>query len=462
MSKLKRRLLLNLAANLSNQGTGVLIQLATVPLFLRFWSKERYGAWILISSIPVCLSLAEAGFATAAGNEVSMAVAEGNLEKARRTLHTAWGFLAAISAVLSAGALAACLMLPMAAWPRFPGLSPNAVRWALLLLGLYTILGLSSSILIAIYRAAYRNARAAFLVSASRLLELGAMGASIALSPSMVVLAAAMLGVRAGMLAFQYFDSRRLSPDVRLGLACFSILELKRIWRPSACFMANTCGNALYFQGLTLLVGGMLGAGAVVVFNTTRALTRAIPQFVLMIKYAVWPEFSYLFGAGDLGRATRLNALAFEVCCLASAGLAALIFLLAPWFLPLWTHHAVVNDPALLACFLASATLNGIWSVTSGLLMGVNQHEGLAVRFILASAFALLLAVVLVRQWGLAGAAMAMIACEALLLPYAISRTCRALHCSARGLIRDSLRLKTCREVVAAQFNRRWAPAPQP
>ena len=56
MSKLKRRLLLNLAANLSNQGTGVLIQLATVPLFLRFWSKERYGAWILISSIPVCLS----------------------------------------------------------------------------------------------------------------------------------------------------------------------------------------------------------------------------------------------------------------------------------------------------------------------------------------------------------------------------------------------------------------------
>ena len=225
--------------------------------------------------------------------------------------------------------------------------------------------------------------------------------------------------------------------------------------------MANTCGNALYFQGLTLLVGGMLGAGAVVVFNTTRALTRAIPQFVLMIEYAVWPEFSYLFGAGDLGRATRLNALAFEVCCLASAGLAALIFLLAPWFPP--CGHTTPSLTTLL-CWHASGerTLNGIWSVTSGLLMGVNQHEGLAVRFILASAFALLLAVVLVRQWGLAGAAMAMIACEALLLPYAISRTCRALHCSARGLIRDSLRLKTCREVVAAQFNRRWAPAPQP
>ena len=48
------------------------------------------------------------------------------------------------------------------------------------------------------------------------------MGASIALSPSMVVLAAANFGGPAGMLAFQYFDSRRLSPDVRLGLACFS------------------------------------------------------------------------------------------------------------------------------------------------------------------------------------------------------------------------------------------------
>lgn len=73
MSELKKRLALNLAANLSAQGTGVLVQLATVPLFLGFWSKERYGVWILISSIPACLSLAEAGFATAGANGVSAA-----------------------------------------------------------------------------------------------------------------------------------------------------------------------------------------------------------------------------------------------------------------------------------------------------------------------------------------------------------------------------------------------------
>jgi O-antigen/teichoic acid export membrane protein len=457
MGQLKTRLALNLGANAASQGTGALLQLALVPLFLSFWSKERYGAWILMSSVPVYLSLGEAGFATAAANEVSMAVAHGDLEQARRSLHTAWGFLVAVSAGLCGAALAGCLLLPWGAWLKFPGRDHGEVRWVLLLLSLYTVLAFSLGILGAVYRAAYRFARYALLGSAGRVLEVAAMGASLALSGSMVALAGAMLAARAATLAFQFSDSRRLSPNVRLGLSRFCWLELGRIWRPSVLFMAVTGGNALYFQGLTLLVGGMLGAGAVVVFSTTRALTRAIPQFVAMIKHSVWPEFSYLFGAGDLARARRLNALAFEVSCLASVALAAATFFLAPWILPLWTRRAVAADPLLLGCFLASAVLNGVWFVTSGLLMGVNQHQGLAVRYVLAAAFALLLAALLVPHWKLPGAAAAMIACEALLLPYAISRTCRALRCPALGLIRDSLQLRMCREALR-QHAGRWFP----
>lgn len=454
MSELKRRLALNLAANLFGLCTGTLGQLATVPVFLCFWSKERYGVWILISSIPVCLSLAEAGFATAAANEVSMAVAEGNLGKARRSLQTAWGFLAAMSLLLLGLSFIAFFILPWNVWLRISGLQIDDLRWVLLLLSAYTIAGLSLGILGAIYRGAYRNARGGALGSAARLLELGAMCLSIALSPSMVILSGAMLLARTASLVGLYLDSRRLSPELHLGLADFSIVELKRIWRPSALFMAASCGNAIYFQGLTLLVGGTLGAGAVVVFNTTRALTRAIVQSVTMIKYSVLPEFSYLFGAGDLVRARRLNGLAFEVSCVASVGLAAVIFVAAPWIMPLWTHHVVKSEPLLLVLFLLSAMLNGIWFVTSGLLMGVNQHEGLTARYLLATILSLLIAVVLVRWWGLCGVAVAMVLCEVVLLPYAISRTCRELHYSVRELIHDSIHLKMCREVLRGQITR--------
>jgi len=68
-------------------------------------------------------------------------------------------------------------------------------------------------------------------------------------------------------------------------------------------------------------------------------------KLIPMLKHSVWPEFLYLFGAGDIIRPRRLNELTFEPSWVASFGLAAAIFIAAPWIMPLWTHHAVQIDP---------------------------------------------------------------------------------------------------------------------
>jgi O-antigen/teichoic acid export membrane protein len=220
-------------------------------------------------------------------------------------------------------------------------------------------------------------------------------------------------------------------------------------------FMANTLGSAIYIQGLTLLVGASLGAAAVVVFNTTRTMTRVIVQFVTMIQLSVWPEFSYLFGVGDFTRARRLNELSFEVSWTASIVLAGMIYFVAPWIMPLWTHHAVRFDQSLLVIFLTSAVLNGLWSVTSGLLMGTNQHVGLTVRYLMAATLAVILAALSVHRLGIYGVAFPMIVCELIMLPYAISRTCHLLHQPVKDLILGSIQLRAVRQ-SAAVYCHRW------
>jgi O-antigen/teichoic acid export membrane protein len=457
MNTLKKRLTANAASNLFVQGVATMIQLVSVPLFLFFWSKERYGEWILLSSIPSYLSLGEAGFATMAANKVSMFVAEGNLDKARCSLHTAWTFLCAISIIIMSLAAVASFLMPWAHWLKLTELNPSAIRWVVLLLSAYVVIGLISSIFGALYRAAYRNPRIGYITNTGKLVELGVTAASVAISQSLVVLAGMLLATRFLTALVTYIDSRRILPNLHLGLTGFSLVELKQTWRPSLLFTAFSLGNAVYFQGLTLLVGTNLGAGAVVIFNTTRALTRAIVQFVTMIKLSVWPEFSYLCGSGEIHKARRLNGLAVELSWLASAVMAIILYIMGPWIMSAWTHHVVKIDRWLLTLFLTSAVLNSIWFVTSGLLKGVNQHEGLAVRYLLATSMALLLGSLLMRPFGIYGAAMAMIACEAVLLPYAISRTCKALQQSPSELVHESIRLKVTSEIVSGYLKRRLA-----
>ena len=441
------------------QFTNVVVQLASVPLFLTFWSKERYGAWLLISAIPAYLSLGEAGFATFAANEVSIAIAQNDRPKALRSLHTAWGFLVGISVVLLALMLLAFFTIPWDAWLKTSAVSGDETRWTILLLSLYSITGILVQVFCAIYRAAYRNARGSYLPSGARLIELAAMGIGVAVTSSMVTVAGLMLAVRLILFLVQYVDSRAFSPDLNLGFTGFSLAELKCAWRPSVMFMALTMGNVLYNQGLTLLVGASLGAVAVVVFNTTRTITRVIVQFVSMIKLSVQPEFSFLFGTGDMVRARRLNELAFEASWGASVGLGVVIFIAAPWIMPLWTHHAVQIDPLLLAIFLASAFLNGIWSVTTGLLMGTNQHEGFTIRYVIAASFALVFGAVSVHSLGMYGIAFATVVCELFMLPYAISRSCQLLHQPVKGFIIGSLQLRAVRQTTITYYHRWLAEA---
>jgi O-antigen/teichoic acid export membrane protein len=418
------------------------VQLGSVPIFLSFWSKERYGEWILISTIPAYLALAEAGFATTAGNEIGLAVAEGKMERARCSLHTAWGFIVTVSILVLGLASIASFAVPWTKWLGLCVLEAGEVHWVMLLLSIYTVAGLLYSIFGAVYRAGYKNARIAFLTNTGRLIEFVTMAASVAMSQSMITLSRNMLTMRVAMALVVYLDSRRISPTLNLGLTAFSAKELKRTWQPSVLFMAMSLGNAFYLQGMTLLVGIRLGAGAVVVFNTTRTLTRTIVQFVTLIKHSTFIEFAYLFGAGEFTKARRLNGLVFEISWVVSVTSALVVYLVAPWVMSAWTNRAVEIDRALLSILLLSAVLNSIWFIFSGLLQGVNRHERLAKLYLLATSASLLMGVLLVRPFGLAGVAWAMVVCEMLLVPFVIQDTCRLMQCSPRKLLTDALYLE--------------------
>ena len=71
----RSRIVHSLYATGFGQGVNVLIQLAGVPLFLHFWGVERYGEWLILSTIPAYLWMSDFGFASVAANDMTMSVA---------------------------------------------------------------------------------------------------------------------------------------------------------------------------------------------------------------------------------------------------------------------------------------------------------------------------------------------------------------------------------------------------
>ena len=109
-------------------------------------------------------------------------------KRARCSLHTAWGFIVAVSILVLGLASVASFAVPWSKWLRLCVLEVEEIGWVMLLLSVYTVAGLLYSILGAVYRAGYKNARIGFLTNIGRLIEFATLAASVAMSQSMITL----------------------------------------------------------------------------------------------------------------------------------------------------------------------------------------------------------------------------------------------------------------------------------
>jgi len=109
-----KKLLSASGANAVSQGAAIAIQLVSVPAFLTVWSPEEYGVWLMLSSIPSYLLLADAGVVPVAINKVSALAASERHEEATVTFQSAILFCAMVGLALTA--LASLFLLVAAMW----------------------------------------------------------------------------------------------------------------------------------------------------------------------------------------------------------------------------------------------------------------------------------------------------------------------------------------------------------
>ena len=395
--------LFGIVANAFNQGITVIVQLASLPIFLHYWGAARYGEWIVISAVPAYFAMSDIGIVSVAINKICMLHARGQVELANVTLQSAF---AGVTGLLLLGTLIGAVFAFVL---RFGG---YAQSWALLLLVATALLNLYSGLFDAAFRVADRYAAGVVVLSFARLGEWLATVASVAAGGGIVAAAAAACGTRAVIQLAILFASTRAGSGMRWGWSKSSFAELKSLAPQGAAFLGFPLGNALSIQGMTLVVGHFIGMREVVVFNAYRTLSRSITQLITTVSRAVWPRFSSLYAKGRYREATDLREKAERGVAIAAAVTFVLLVAVSRPLIEIWGRGKLPYEPVVLVFLLLVAVVTSLYQVKLVALMSTNRHTSVSVQFCVISTAAVCVGWALSTFAGMTGPVVAVVIAE--------------------------------------------------
>lgn len=452
----KRRLAAGFGVNVFSRGVATLIQLVSVPIFLRHWGTDLYGEWLLLNSIPSNFALSDIGFGSTAGNEMTMLMATGRQAEALDVFQSVLALTTAVSSLLGAAFMAAVWFLPFDRWLHTYSISAHDTRVVILLLVLSTLLGMQETLYQAAFRCVSKYVYGTFLKGIVLLLSFAAVSGVVLFGGDVVQTAWAYFVVNAAGTLLLWVALKREVPWIRFGFEHARRATLRRLLAPSVSFLALPVGNLLNLQGMLLVVGHVLGPVAVVIFATARTVSRVAVQFMQMIGNTIWPELSTAVGAGDWALARSIHRRACQISIASGLAIVATMAAVGPWIWRRWTLHRFPTDTPLLDLMLLLVVFSSLWMTSITALTATNRHQRITLVYLLATSGSLAAAWALAYPLGLHGVALALIAGEALMAATVLRASLRFLQDTPSGFARSLFRLPRLRAgaVEAARLPR--------
>jgi O-antigen/teichoic acid export membrane protein len=434
-------LLLGFVSNWVSKLASTVIQLVQVPVFLHFWTVNLYGEWMIANAIPAYLAFSNIGFGSVAQNEMTMLTAAGDRDSARRVFQSCWWLIVCIGGTVGLLLWPALYLIPVSEALKFHWISPSDTRWIIFYLGISVLLGQFEQLLAAAYTSIGRYAYGAFIKSLLALLAFGAMLVPIVLGygpRTTAMVYAAANGV--GTLTFGILVRRDIA-WIRYGWRYAQFSEIRRMFRPALAFMGFPIGTSLNLQGTLMAVQYALGPKDVVIFSTARTVSRVALQMVQMVNFTFWPELSLAYGAKNDSLVRDLHRRSCQLALMIAAAVVTCMMSFGPWFLHHWTGGHVPPSRPLLSILLLVVVFYALWSTSSTLVAATNQHQKLAMYFVIATSITIVFTFVLARHYGLYGAAASLLISEIIMNFHVLPNSLRLTQDTFPGFLASMLKV---------------------
>lgn len=410
------------------KATGTIIQLIQVPIYFHFWATTVYGDWLIISAIPTQLTFTSAGFGSVAANEMTMLMAGGDREGALRVFQSCWWLIAFIGMAIGLLLVPVLYFVPVADLLNSHAISAVDTKRIIFYLAGSVLLGQLEWLMGAAYTCVARYPYGTFLKNMITLAAFAATMVPVVLGygPRTAALVFAVANTL-GTVVFGLFV-RHDMPWIEFGWKHARWSEIRRMTVPAFAFMGFPIGNALNLQGTLVAVGYALGPVEVAIFASARTVSRVALQMVQLVNNTVWPELSLAYGARNYDLLRSLHRRACQMALIFSAFIVLSMMSFGPWFLTHWTGGHVPPSRGLLAILLLVVLIYSLWSTSSTLATAINQHQRLAMWYIVGTGVTVGFTYVLARRYGLYGAAGSLILSEVIMNLYVLPASLRIAH----------------------------------
>jgi O-antigen/teichoic acid export membrane protein len=375
-----------------------------MPFTLRHLGTAEYGLWMLVASMTYYFQLLDLGYGSGVVRHIAEADARGDIDRANRVMST---FVVVYSGLGLAAALGMAAII-VAIIPRFPNLTPDAVKRAQVLLALMgariaigfpmTVFGAATT---ARQRFALNNLVAIGVAIANAVATYVVLSAGYGLIPLVAVTSA--VGV-ASYGAYAW-TARRAFPEMRIRPSAFNRSLVREVTTFSIYLFVIDIAIQIGFNLDNLVIGAALGTSAVAVYAVALRIADYQRQMCNQFNGLLFPVV-VRFDAAGRGEALRdmlvdgtriaLTLVVGVTLCVIAFGEPLIVQWLGPGF------EGSVRPLYVLA-------LTGVVLVGQGplgnILLGTGRHRLVAIAALAEAVINLALSLLLVRWYGLLGVA---------------------------------------------------------
>lgn len=330
----------------------MVLMVLTVHLTTPYLGAERFGVWATFASLAAMLSFLDLGIGNALINRVAHSAAADDSSALRSVICGGIGWLALIGVLTWIGLSALASAVPWTILFKLstPELGSEARSAAMVFSCVFGLHVLSSGLLKVLI--GQQRSFEAHIVSA-----LGALLACAAVwwvaeqrfgVPSLLLAGFGVQSV-AGLMVLPMLYRRGWFVFGQMWARMLE--ERKELWRSGSLFLALQVGTMIGWGSDSLLLASLGGASQVAAFAVAQRLFQFASQPAAMLNASLWAAYADAHARGDTAFVRRTLVRAAYWCVLGGAMACALLWMLGPNVIQIWTQGAISVSETLLALF---------------------------------------------------------------------------------------------------------------
>lgn len=400
-----RRVALSALASIFARGVSIGTTLVSVPLTLHYLGPERYGMWMVMSSLVAFLSFADLGVGNGVLTLVAAVSGKDDIAAIKRIASSSFFVLSLIAVLLIA---ALTCSYPFIHWFKLFNVRSDLARNEAGAAFSVFLCSIALAIPLGVVQKLQTGLQQGFIVSLwqclGNLMGLAGVLVVIWLRGGMTWLVFSLVTVPMFATALNnigFFWVAR--PDLRPRLAFVERATMVRVARTGALFLVLQIAVAFTFASDSIIISQVLGAAAVADYAVPEKMFSLISVLVSMFTAPLWPAYGEAISRGDRDWVRRTLLRSITLSALLASTMSVFLVFFGPRILALWIGRLIDPPFALLLGF-------GIWKAIEACGMAVavylNGAQVVGVQVVTASLTAICaisLKIFFLSSQGLAG-----------------------------------------------------------